>query len=467
MLQGKREVIKHSATIHIQNNITLLQRRAWNVLLANAYDELPFQERHRMRIQELMRTLEFDSKNEDYLKEALEALVSCKVKWNILDKDGEYEWGVTTLLAEAKIKNGVCSYAYGPTLRERLHNPRMYARISLSMQNKFDSKHAQALWELCTDYLNEVRHQGETPFIGLEDFKGLLGIGRDGYGGEFKILNRDVIKPSIEEINTVTDFDVKAEYKREKRRVAAVKFRVRRVEHVLGKAPQQKDLFPDAKDTPLAVRELKNAGLAVDEAWKIWQEGFKYVDEEKRPINIGENPEAAFDKYVLEKIHLLRRWQADRKVKSITGFLREAIKRNYANPEFVADAAKKRVREATKTKLLSERQRQLLDEQKSEITAARDTELHQICADIVKNSPNVLEEIVTRIFRDNSLLKKACQPGKHLLESYQEKPMLRVLVDQYVIERYPERFQTVRECYDVQLAALAPNKVAAKDVNAG
>ncbi len=73
-----------------------------------------------MRIQELMRTLEFDSKNEDYLKEALEAIVSCRVKWNILDKDGEYEWGVTTLLAEAKIKNGVCTYAYGPTPIEAL-----------------------------------------------------------------------------------------------------------------------------------------------------------------------------------------------------------------------------------------------------------------------------------------------------------------------------------------------------------
>jgi len=91
MLQGKQDVIKHSAAIHIQNNITLLQRRAWNVLLANAYDELPVQERHRMRIQELMRTLEFGSKNEEYLKEALEALVSCKVRWNILDKDGTYE----------------------------------------------------------------------------------------------------------------------------------------------------------------------------------------------------------------------------------------------------------------------------------------------------------------------------------------------------------------------------------------
>ena len=35
------EVIKASPAIQIQGRITHLQRRAWNVLLANAYDELP------------------------------------------------------------------------------------------------------------------------------------------------------------------------------------------------------------------------------------------------------------------------------------------------------------------------------------------------------------------------------------------------------------------------------------------
>lgn len=460
MLQGKREVIKHSAAIHIQNNITLLQRRAWNVLLANAYDDLPFQERHRIRIQELMRTLEFDSKNEDYLKEALEAIVSCRVRWNILDKDGEYEWGVTTLLAEAKIKNGVCTYAYGPTLRERLHNPRMYARISLSMQNKFDSKHAQALWELCTDYLDEVRNQGETPFIGLEDFKGLLGIGNGGYGGEFKIINRDVIKPAIEEINTVTDFDVKAEYKKEKRKVSSVKFRVRRVEHLLGRAARQGDLFPDVKDTPLAVRELKNAGLAADEAWKIWQEGFKYVDEEKRPANIGENPEAAFDRYILEKTHLLRRKQAEQKVKNITGFLREAIKRNYANPEFAVEETKKTAREATTTKRVAEHQRRLLDKHQENLAVAREAELHHQCEQLLSENPTLLTEIAEEIFRTNALLKKSCPPSTALIDNYRTKPMFRVLVDQCLIGRYPERFCSILERYDGQLAAGATNNGA-------
>jgi replication initiator protein len=164
-MKEKKEVVKHSAAVQIQNNITLLQRRAWNVLLANAYDVLPTEERHRMKVRDLMQALEFTSKNEDYLKEALMALVGCKVEWNVLDKDNKLEWGVTTLLAEAKIKSGVCTYAYGPTLRERLHNPQMYARISLSMQNKFESKHAQALWELCVDYLGTGRDYGETSYI--------------------------------------------------------------------------------------------------------------------------------------------------------------------------------------------------------------------------------------------------------------------------------------------------------------
>jgi hypothetical protein len=86
-----KEVIKHSAAIQIQNNITLLQRRAWNVLLANAYEDLPIEERYGIRVKELMRVLEFDSKNEAHLKEAFKALTTCGVEWNILDKDGEQE----------------------------------------------------------------------------------------------------------------------------------------------------------------------------------------------------------------------------------------------------------------------------------------------------------------------------------------------------------------------------------------
>ena len=40
------EVIKASPAIQIQSKISLLQRRAWNVLLANAYNDLPDKDIH-------------------------------------------------------------------------------------------------------------------------------------------------------------------------------------------------------------------------------------------------------------------------------------------------------------------------------------------------------------------------------------------------------------------------------------
>ena len=182
--------------------------------------------------------------------ESLKALTTCSVEWNILDKDSEQEWGVTTLLAQAKIRRGICTYAYSPELRRRLHNPRMYARISLSMQNKFHSKHAQALWELCVDYLDESRNYGETAFIPLADYRRLMGIEAEQYP-LFKLFNTRVIKEPVTEINKVTDFLVSVEYKRERRKISAVKFKVRRVLQLPSQATRQESLFPDYEDAPV------------------------------------------------------------------------------------------------------------------------------------------------------------------------------------------------------------------------
>ena len=60
-----------------------------------------------------------------------------------------------------RYSEGVFTYAYSPELRRRLHNPAMYARLDLNMQKQFNSKHALALWELCSDYLGSGRDYGE------------------------------------------------------------------------------------------------------------------------------------------------------------------------------------------------------------------------------------------------------------------------------------------------------------------
>ena len=243
MLKDKKEVIKHSAAIQVENRISLLERRAWNVLLANAYDELPTAETHRIAVTDLTRVLGYTSRNHLHLRETLKSLTSAMLEWNIVNKDKEV-WGATTLLAEVEIEDGVCTYAFGPTLRKRLYNPKMYARISLSLQNLFQSKHALALYELCIDYLHEESNLGQTPFISIQDFRKLMGIPERMYP-EFKKLNQYVIKEPLEEINEVTDLTVTAEYKKEGRSVVAVKFRFRGTLQLPGKSAGQGDLFPE------------------------------------------------------------------------------------------------------------------------------------------------------------------------------------------------------------------------------
>jgi hypothetical protein len=452
MREPKKEVIKHSAAIQISSHITLLQRRTWNVLLANAYDELSTEEKHQIRIAHLMRVLEFDSKNEGYLKESLRALVGCTVEWNILDKDGEHEWGIAALLAGARIVRGVCTYTYEPMLRERLHNPSMYARVSLSMQNRFESKHAQALWEICVDYLGNGREYGETPYIPVDELRKLLGQAKTQYTQEFKIFHRFSLKPAIAEINRVSDFCVSVDYQRQGRKVTAIKFKIRRVVRLPEAVSGQRSLFPELEDMPLVVKELKDAGMSSQDAWDIWQQGFTFVDEAARPTELGEDADAAFGRYVREKIHLLRRRQALGKVEHSTGFLLKAIRGNYSNPEYEQEQKREAAVVAQKARKKRAQQVKELETRKAGIEKARDKALDDMYGQMAMESPEVLEAALAEIRAENFIFRQFYKPDRTALENYQASPMLQMGFIPYLERHAPERFEAVKQDYAAQLA---------------
>ncbi|MCY3741075.1 MAG: replication initiation protein, partial [Candidatus Poribacteria bacterium] len=272
------EVIKASPAIQIQSKITHLQRRAWNVLLANAYNELPNTDIYSVSVAELSRKLGFNSHNADYLKETLEALVDCTVEWNILGKDNKQEWGVASLLASAKIKDGICTYGFAPHLRLQLHNPRIYTKLNLRLQNQFTSKYALVLWEVCFDYFDADRQQGETPFMSIEIFREFMGLEKNEYK-IYKALNRDVIKPAIKEINDLTDYYVEVEQKRFKRKIAELKFRITKVKQL----PVQESVFPDIENLPSVAVELVQVEIDRKMALRIAEQDWDFVMPEKLP----------------------------------------------------------------------------------------------------------------------------------------------------------------------------------------
>src|SRR5262252_9605099 len=450
VLKDTQEVVKHSAAIHIQNNITLLQRRAWNVLLANAYDALPFEEKHGIHVVDLTKKLEFDSKNDEYLKEALEALVGCKVKWNVLDKDNKWEWGVTILLAYAAIKDGLCTYSYSPPLRERLHNPNIYARISLSMQNKFDSKHALALWELCLDYLDKIHNYGETPFVPLERLRELMGI-PETMDPQFKEFNRRVIKEPIEEVNAKTDFQITVEYQRMNRQVTAVRFKFRRILQLPAQPVKQATLFADMEDMPAVVKALQEAGLATQDAWKIWQDGFEYIEPGKRP-SVGD-----FETYIQEKIHLLQH-QPEGKIKSKTGFLLDAIRKNYANAEFEqARCAQKSRKQA--------QERTALEQEKARLEWEREERWTALYCQVAQEMPTFVEEIAQNLGVEALFLWTCYETERTAMENYQKSVFFAAHVNEKLRQRYPERFTALDQEYAQKVAEIDRKLLALRGNN--
>ena len=260
----------------------------------------------------------FQQQKRGLLKEVLEALVDYKVKWNLLDKDKKEEWGVAVLLASADIKDGICTYGFAPHLRLKLHNPRIYAKLNLRLQNRFRSQYALVLWEVCFDYFDADRDQGETPFISIEIFKELLGLEKDDYP-VFSEFNRSVIKPAVKEINDLTNYHVEVEQKRVARKVAELKFRITRVEQIT----INESLFPDIENLPPVAIELVQAEIDRKVALKISDQEWDFVNPQKLP---PAGTYLDFMTYVAEKVemsfHALD-------VKNRGGFIIEAIRENY------------------------------------------------------------------------------------------------------------------------------------------
>jgi hypothetical protein len=72
-------------------------------LLFNAYDNLSSKDIFEVSISELKNYLDFNSKNNEYLKQSIDTLLTTKVEFNILSKE-QIDRKATTLLSECYFK---------------------------------------------------------------------------------------------------------------------------------------------------------------------------------------------------------------------------------------------------------------------------------------------------------------------------------------------------------------------------
>lgn len=215
-------VKKHVAAIHVSGKLTLLQRKLSNVLLLNAYDTLTRQNSFQMDAKTLCMMVGYNSNDLETLKQSLRGLAETVAEWDMLDEEGRQEWGVSSLLSYAKLKGGVCEYAYSPALAEKLNDPKVFALINLNIQRRFNSGHALALYENCYRF----HRIGTTGWWSLETFRRLMGVADSAYYEIFKQLNAKIIKPAVAEVNKSSNILVTPEFRKQGRAVSDIRFKI-------------------------------------------------------------------------------------------------------------------------------------------------------------------------------------------------------------------------------------------------
>ena len=219
----RREAVKKNvAAIHVSGKLTLLQRKLSNVLWLNAYDTLTHQKAHAIDARTLCVMSGYNSNDMETLKQSLRGLVETSAEWDMLDENGQQEWGVSSLLSYAKLKGGVCEYAYSPALAEKLHDPKVFALINLNIQRRFTSGHALALYENCYRFVRT----GSTGWWPLELFRRLMGVNDSAYYETFKHLNAKIIKPAVAEVNKTSNIIVTPETRKMGRSVTDIRFKI-------------------------------------------------------------------------------------------------------------------------------------------------------------------------------------------------------------------------------------------------
>ena len=220
-------VKKHVAAIHVSGKLTLLQRKLSNVLLLNAYDTLITSTRHQIDARTLCLMIGYNSNDMDTLKQSLRGLAETVAEWDMLDEKGQQEWGVSSLLSFARLKGGVCEYAYSPALAEKLHDPKVFALINLNIQRRFTSGHALALYENCYRFVRT----GSTGWWPIDLFRRLMGVDGSAYYETFKHLNAKIIKPAVAEVNKTSNIVLTPEVRKAGRAVTDIRF-------LIGENPQ-------------------------------------------------------------------------------------------------------------------------------------------------------------------------------------------------------------------------------------
>lgn len=218
--QGFGEVVKPGELIDIVElaPLTLADRRTYNLLLANAWDDIRQPIVHRIEKTRLKGSHYGNERLEETINRLMGTLAIATVV-----KNGRKRKMRVQLLGpneEEEEEKGFLYYRFPEELVQLITDSDIYARLKSHVMFCFSSKYALCLYEMVEKRANLEFKQKEE--FSLEEFRGLLNVPK-GKLQRFADFNKYALKVAAEEINALCDFAVYLTPIKEGRKVAKIR----------------------------------------------------------------------------------------------------------------------------------------------------------------------------------------------------------------------------------------------------
>lgn len=242
-----------------KTSLSLLHRKLANAWLKNASETEPDADGWwSIHIATMMREIDFNSNNRNYLIDSSRALMGIIFEWDVIAPEEKRKiWKASVLFNEVEIDTEMIRYQISRQLRDQVITPEMYALIDFNIQNRFRRAASLALYEHCYRF-EKIHRTAEVEWQLFRDI--LMGESSDAKSyQEYKVFKDKVLKVAIAEVNSVSDITIEMNEKRLGRRVQAISFTVTRNE------TRTKENVDD-EQAMLDVGEMVRMGLLQSEA---------------------------------------------------------------------------------------------------------------------------------------------------------------------------------------------------------
>jgi hypothetical protein len=153
-MKNKLTIKKHSSIIQTNvKNLTLTQRKIINFLIHVAQKSND-KEIFKTNVSELKKLCNIKANQNFDLKEQLRKLADIKIEFNFLNKDKKNVWKIMALISEIQVIDGYIDFAFSPSMRNEILNPRIYTPLKIMLIASLKNKYSIVLYELLRDYKN-------------------------------------------------------------------------------------------------------------------------------------------------------------------------------------------------------------------------------------------------------------------------------------------------------------------------